>query len=152
MSTSKVKVTVVERDGEELEWREESSAFRDLIQALGIVAEDKVTISGGELDPSASGHPGVEGSVYFSSNGNIYKKIGINPTEWEVFSGGGGSSQYLKDLLDVDDNLSPEDNNALIFDIDSNQWEAKPICHPQHDYGLITEPVDCGQYDYGFLT
>jgi hypothetical protein len=152
MAYSKVKTIVVERDGEELEWREEVSPFNDLLQALGIIASDKVTISGGDLNPSNDGFPGTEGSVYFSTDGNIYKKVGINPTDWEVFSGGGGGSQYLKDLLDVDDNLNPEDNNALMYDANDNLWKSKPVCHPQVDYGFITEPVDCGHYDYGFLT
>jgi hypothetical protein len=151
MTLSKVKVTVVERDGEELEWREETSSIRDLIQAVGLITEDKIAIAGGTLDPVVDGFPGDEGSVYFSSNGNIYKKIGPNSNDWQIFSGGGGSAQYLKDLLDVDNNLSPDNNNTLLYDTDTSLWHAKPICHPQHDYGLITEPVDCGQYDYGFL-
>ena len=151
MAYSKVKVTIVERDGEELEWREESSPLRDFIQALGIIANDELVISGGDLDPTVDGFPGVEGSVYFSKNGNIYKKIGPNSNDWQVFSGGGGSSQYLKDLLDVDNNLSPENLEALMFDSEINKWTSKPICHPNWDWGLITQPVDCGHYDWGSL-
>jgi len=151
MAYSKVKTIVVERDGEELEWREEVSPVNDLLQALGIVACNKVTIAGGDLDPSVDGFPGSEGSVYFSTNGNIYKKIGLAPTEWQIFSGGGGGSQYLKDLLDVDDNLSPDNRNVLMFDSNSNEWTSEPVCHPNWDWGSISEPVDCGHYDWGGL-
>jgi hypothetical protein len=150
MAYSKVKTIVVERDGEELEWREEVSPFNDLLQSLGILIVDKLVVSGGDLDPSVDGFPGSEGSVYFSTNKNAYKKIGIDDTDWLAWSSGG--ALYLKDLLDVDDNLNPQNNNTLIYDEANNMWRARPICHPQVDYGLITNPADCGSYDYGLLT
>jgi len=149
MAYSKVKTTVVERDGEELEWSEEISSTNDLLQALGIVAEDSVVISGGSLNPSVDGFPGIKGSVYFSSDGNIYKKNSNDPNDWTISSGGSGDPIYMKDIIDVDDNLLPEENHILNWD--GNKWISKPICHPFVDYGLITQVVDCGTYDYGGL-
>ena len=55
----------------------------------------------------------------------------------------------MKDILDVDDNLAPEENYILSWN--GNMWISKPLCHPFVDYGLITQPVDCGTYDYGGL-
>jgi len=151
MAINRVKTVVVERNGEELEWREEVSPFEDLLQAAGLLAGDRVTIAGGDLNPIEDGFPGEVGSAYFSTNGNIYKKTGLGDNDWIVFTGGGGGALYLKDLLDVDNNLNPSNNNALIFNQAAQIWKAKPICHPMVDYGLITNPVDCGHYDYGFL-
>jgi len=107
MAYSKVKTIVVERDGEELDWREEISTHSDLLQTLGIIAEDKITISGGSLDPSVDGFPGDVGSAYFSTNGNIYKKVGSNDTDWIVFTGGslpsgGLTGQVLTKLSNTD--------------------------------------------------
>jgi hypothetical protein len=108
MAYSKVKTIIVERDDVELEWKEEISPSNDLLQALGIITSDKIIISGGDLDPSVDGFPGIEGSVFFSTNNSIYKKIGINDTDWEIFSGGnnipngGLTGQVLRKLSDDD--------------------------------------------------
>jgi hypothetical protein len=150
MAYSRVKTTVVERDGNELEWAEEISPYNDLLQALGIIIVDKLVISGGDLDPSVDGFPGSEGSIYFATSNKVYKKIGINDTDWSEWAGGGAS--YLKDLLDVSDDLNPLNGHTLIYDANNNLWTSKPICHPRTDYGLITNPADCGMYDYGYLT
>lgn len=74
MVYSRVKITVVERDGQELEWREESSSSKDLLEAVGIIPEGVLTIAGGSNLPYEDGFPGGQGSVYFASNGNSYNK------------------------------------------------------------------------------
>lgn len=145
---SVVKPTVSERNGIDLEYREEANPVNDILQCLGIICENDTIVSGGSLDPSASGFEANIGSAYFSNNGNLYKKTGINDTDWTIFTGGGGNI-YMKDILDVDNNLSPEENNMLSWN--GTMWISKPVCHPFVDYGLITQPVDCGTYDYGGL-
>jgi len=88
---SVAKPTVSERNGIDLEYREEANPFNDILQCLGIICADETTITGGTLDPSVSGFEANEGSAYFSSNGNLYKKTGSNDTDWTIFSGSGGS-------------------------------------------------------------
>jgi len=143
------KPTVSERNGENLEYREEANPLTDILQCLGIICFDEITVAGGNLDPSVDGFVAKVGSAYFSSNGNIYKKIGPDHNNWQIFSGGSGGPIYMKDILDVDNNLNPEENHMLSWD--GNMWISKPMCHPYVDYGLVTQPVDCGQYDYGGL-
>ena len=147
------KAIVAERNDQELEYREEVNPFSDLLQCLGIYCRNKIVYTGGTINPQEL--PGIDapiGSMYIRTSGEWYKKVGTDVTDWEIVNtdGSGGGPLYLKDLLDVDDNLSPELYNVLSWD--GTEWTAKPICHPRMDYGLITQPVDCGFYDYGGLT
>jgi hypothetical protein len=115
---SVAKPTVSERNGIDLEYREEANPFNDILQCFGIICADETTISGGNLDPSIDGFEANIGSVYFSSNGDFYKKTGNNDTDWTVFSGGGvpdggTTGQVLKKLsnADGDADWQNEDNN-----------------------------------------
>jgi len=89
MAQHVVKATVSERDGVDLEYREEISFNEDIMQALGMICRNKITVTGGNDDPSVIGFEANIGSVYFSGNGNIYKKTGLNNIDWTIFSGGG---------------------------------------------------------------
>ncbi|RKZ98616.1 MAG: hypothetical protein DRQ46_01560 [Gammaproteobacteria bacterium] len=147
---TRVKALVAERNGIELEYREEINPFGDLLQAFGMLCNDEITVAGGNTDPSLGvGFEAAVGSVYFCSNGNIYKKTGIADTDWTIFSGGSGGAIYMKDILDVDNALDPDNEQVLMFDTATEKWYAKTICQESEDYGLITVPVDCGNSDWG---
>jgi len=144
-----VKATISERDGIDLEYREEINPIEDILQALGIVCKNEIVVTGGNADPSVEGFEAEEGSAYFCGNGYMYKKEGPNITDWVIFSGGSGGPIYLKDILDVDNNLAPTNDQVLQFIESENIWKAESICYPSEDYGLITVPADCGNLDYG---
>ena len=87
MPPSKVKPIIGERNNIELQFREEANPYNDLLQCLGILCDDTITVAGGSLDPSVS--PGLKaevGSLYASSNGNLYKKTGTSDTDWAIFT------------------------------------------------------------------
>ena len=85
MAINRVKALVVERNGFELEYREETNPHSDLHQCLGILCDDKVTVTGGDLDPRNDGFSGEIGSIYISTDGNIYQKTGTNDTDWIIY-------------------------------------------------------------------
>jgi hypothetical protein len=80
---SKVKVIIAERDGYELEYKEEANPDNDRIQAAGVLCSAaELLVSGGSIDPVNSGLSANEGSIYFASDGITYKKTGPGDTDW----------------------------------------------------------------------
>jgi hypothetical protein len=114
---SVAKPTVSERNGIDLEYREEANPFNDILQCLGIICTDEITISGGNLDPSIDGFEANIGSVYFSSNGDFYKKTGSNDTDWVIYPivpNGGITGQVLKKMSNADGDIDWQDENNNI--------------------------------------
>ena len=85
MAFDEVKVIVVERNGIELEFREESSPNNDCISVAGISMPADVKVIGGSDIPYNL--PGVEadiGSMYVRDNGDVYEKYGNNDDHWAI--------------------------------------------------------------------
>lgn len=58
----------------------------------GINLDDLVGIFGGESDPSIVGESAPIGSLYLSTNGKLYQKVGDLDTEWLTFIQGSGNT------------------------------------------------------------
>lgn len=59
---------------------------------MGFSILEKVGLFGGDGDPSSSGFEAPIGSLFMSTNGELYKKFGAGDSDWETCCGGGGPS------------------------------------------------------------
>jgi len=79
-----VKVAIEERNGQELEWKEEASPNVDALMVGGIHLPGNIKVTGGSDDPRIEGFTAHKGSVYHRTNGETYVKWGGNDTEWAL--------------------------------------------------------------------
>jgi len=86
---SNVKVAVLERDGVDLEYWEETAVNEDVIASHGIQFYNTdfspgPGLYGGSVSPSIEGFPALIGSHYFKDDNTTWKKFGVADTDWQL--------------------------------------------------------------------